>query len=245
MPGEVIAVQDLSFSYSGKLVLDRVGFAVDRGDYIGLVGPNGSGKTTLIRNILGLVSPGEGKISLFGTDLSVFKEWGRIGYLPQKMNSFNLFFPATVREIVGLGLGSKTMDPRGEAAEKAMDLVDVGGISGRLVGELSGGQLQRVFLARALVNEPELLILDEPTSAIDPETREKFFTVLQDLNREKAMTVLLITHDVGTIGKYARKFLYLDRRVIFYDTFSNFCLSPEMTELFGPFSQHVICHMHD
>ena len=245
MPGEVIAVQDLSFSYNGKLVLDRGGFAVDRGDYIGLVGPNGSGKTTLIRNILGLVSPGEGNISLFGKDLSVFKEWGRIGYLPQKMNSFNLFFPATVREIVGLGLASKAMDPRGEAVEKAMDLVDVGGISGRLVGELSGGQLQRVFLARALVNEPELLILDEPTSAIDPETREKFFTVLQDLNREKAMTVLLITHDVGTIGKYARKFLYLDRRVIFYDTFSNFCLSPEMTELFGPFSQHVICHMHD
>ena len=245
MPGEVIAVHDLSFSYNGKLILDRVSFAADKGDYIGLVGPNGSGKTTLIRNILGLVSPGEGKVALFGKDLSVFKEWGRIGYLPQKMNSFNLFFPATVREIVGLGLGSKTMDSREEAVGKAMDLVDVGGISGRLVGELSGGQLQRVFLARALVSEPELLILDEPTSAIDPETREKFFTVLQDLNREKVMTVLLITHDVGTIGKYARKLLYLDRRVIFYDTFNNFCLSPEMTELFGPFSQHVICHMHD
>jgi zinc transport system ATP-binding protein len=244
MQGKVIEVEDLSFSYNGKQVLDRVSFAIDQGDYVGLVGPNGSGKTTLIRNVVGLVKPGSGKIFLFGAALGHFNEWGKLGYLPQKINSFNRFFPATVREVVGLGLVSKG-GAGGEAVERAMELVDVRDIGGRLIGELSGGQLQRVLLARALANEPELLILDEPTSAIDPETREKFFSVLQDLNREKKMTVVLITHDVGTIGKYAQKLLYLDQKVVFYGTFRNFCLSPEMTDLFGASSQHVICHMHD
>ena len=244
MQGKVITVENLSFSYDGNQVLENVSFSVDEGDYIGLVGPNGSGKTTLIRNMLGLVKPRAGRIFLFGVRLADFKEWGKIGYLPQKINSFNLFFPATVREVVSLGLASKK-EADSDAVERAMELVDVGNIGGRLIGELSGGQLQRVLLARALVNEPALLIMDEPTSAIDPETREKFFAVLRDLNREKKMTVMLITHDVGTIGKYARKLLYLDGKVFFYDTFQNFCLSPAMKELFGAFSQHVICHMHD
>ncbi|MBI5212087.1 MAG: ATP-binding cassette domain-containing protein, partial [Nitrospirae bacterium] len=111
--------------------------------------------------------------------------------------------------------------------------------------ELSGGQQQRVIIARAVINEPELLILDEPTTAVDPETREKFFAVIDVLNKNKNTTVMLITHDTGSAGRYASKLLYFDRRVVFYGTFKDFCESTNMAEYFGTGSQHLICHRHD
>jgi len=114
-----------------------------------------------------------------------------------------------------------------------------------MIGELSGGQQQRVFLARAIVHEPELLILDEPTAALDPETRERFFAMIQELNGKKGVTIILVTHDIGNIGKYASKLLYLDKKIIFYGSFNDFCLSDEMMGYFGAYSQHVICHRHD
>jgi zinc transport system ATP-binding protein len=114
-----------------------------------------------------------------------------------------------------------------------------------LIGDLSGGQQQRVLVARAIVNEPELLILDEPTTALDPETREKFFHTLQELNQNKKVTIILITHDIGSIGKYASKLLYLDKRIIFYGSFEDFCSSADMESYFGEFAQHLICHRHD
>lgn len=245
MHDTLVEVENLSFSYNGKEVLTDVSFTVEPGDYVGLVGPNGSGKSTLIRSILGLITPGRGKVLLFGKALSSFTDRQKIGYLPQKVGGLHQFFPATVKEVVSLGIMGRRKGDAEEAVEKAMGLMDVQGLRGRLVGELSGGEFQRVLLARALVNDPHLLILDEPTSAVDPETRERFFSILERLNRERRVAILLITHDVGTIGKFARKMLYLDRRLIFYGTFESFCLSREMTELFGAFSQHVICHMHD
>jgi zinc transport system ATP-binding protein len=123
--------------------------------------------------------------------------------------------------------------------------MDIGALRDKKIGELSGGQQQRVIIARALINEPELLILDEPTTAVDPETREKFFAVLDDLNRNKNTTVILITHDTGSAGKYASKLLYFDRAVVFYGTFKDFCESPNMARYFGAYSQHLICHRHD
>jgi zinc transport system ATP-binding protein len=114
-----------------------------------------------------------------------------------------------------------------------------------LIGDLSGGQQQRVLAARALVNEPELLILDEPTTAFDPETRENFFRTLQELNHNKKVTVILVTHDIGSIGKFASKLLYLDKRIIFYGSFEDFCSSADMGSYFGEFAQHLICHRHD
>ncbi len=97
----------------------------------------------------------------------------------------------------------------------------------------------------ALVSEPDLLILDEPTAALDPEIREHFFGLLRDLNERSGITILIVTHDIGSIGKYASTLLYLDKKVIFHGTFDEFCFSADMGEYFGPFSQHVICHRHD
>jgi zinc transport system ATP-binding protein len=123
-----------------------------------------------------------------------------------------------------------------------MDIVE---IKNKLIGELSGGQQQRTFIARALVSEPDLLILDEPTAALDTEIREHFFGLLRDLNERSGITILIVTHDIGSIGKYASTLLYLDKKVIFHGTFDEFCFSADMGEYFGPFSQHVICHRHD
>jgi putative ABC transport system ATP-binding protein len=110
--------------------------------------------------------------------------------------------------------------------------------------QLSGGQQQRALLARAIVGQPELLILDEPTTALDPETRERFYTLLGELHRNNGTTIILVTHDTGSIGSMASRMIYLDRRIIFNGTLDDFCHSEEMTAFFGEASQHLICHRH-
>ena len=251
MPVDVLATEGLTFQYNSTEILADISFRLQAGDYLGLVGPNGSGKTTLIKLILGLLQPSKGEITLFGANLIDFKDWRKVGYLPQKINSFNPHFPATVREIVSLGLLSTKRFPRrikrndDMAINNALELVDIIDIKTELIGELSGGQQQRVLIAKALVSEPELIILDEPTTALDPEAREKFFGTLKDLNENRKVTIIIITHDIGTIGKYASRLLYLDKRLIFYGGFDDFCTSSEMANYFGEYSQHVICHRHD
>jgi zinc transport system ATP-binding protein len=251
MPVDVLATEGLTFQYNSTEILADISFRLQAGDYLGLVGPNGSGKTTLIKLMLGLLQPSKGEIVLFGSNLTDFKDWRKVGYLPQKINSFNPHFPATVREIVSLGFLSTKRFPRrikrndDMAINNALELVDIIDIKTELIGELSGGQQQRVLIAKALVSEPELLILDEPTTALDPEAREKFFGTLKDLNENRKVTIIIITHDIGTIGKYASRLLYLDKRLIFYGGFDDFCTSSEMANYFGEYSQHVICHRHD
>lgn len=250
MPVAVVSVDGVSLAYHGAEALREVTFEVAAGDYVGVVGPNGSGKSTLIRCILGLARPDSGTVTLFGTERSRFDAWQRIGYLPQGLQHFNPHFPATVAEVVALGLLAGRPFPRrvgggdAGAVERVLELMGIGAIRARLVGELSGGLRQRVLLARALVNEPELLVLDEPTTALDPETRESFYEIIQELNRSRGTTVILVTHDSGSIGRYASRLLYLDKRVVFFGGFDSFCGSPEMSDFFGSHSQHMICHRH-
>jgi zinc transport system ATP-binding protein len=190
-------------------------------------------------------------VTIFGQSGDVFREWRKIGYLPQKIAAFNPHFPATVEEIVALGLLSGKSFPRRVARgdrksiEDAMALLDITSIRHKLIGELSGGQQQRVLIAKALVAGPELLILDEPTTALDPEGRERFFATLKNLNGDRGVTIIMITHDIGTIGLHASKLLYLDKTLVFFGSFDDFCLSTDMTDYFGEHSQHVICHRHD
>ncbi|MBM4306511.1 MAG: metal ABC transporter ATP-binding protein [Deltaproteobacteria bacterium] len=246
----VVSVRNLSFQYNSEEVLADVSFEIGKGDYVGLVGPNGSGKTTLIRNLFGLLRPSAGTVSLFGRSLVEFHEWHKVGYLSQKFMASYHHFPATVKEVVSMGLLSTKRFPKrmgspdDAAVEKALARMDILDLKSRLIYELSGGQQQRVFIARTIVNEPELLILDEPTAAIDPETRERFFNILRDLHHQNQTTIILVTHDIGSVGTYASKMMYVDKRVIFYGTFEAFCQSVEMTSLFGSLSQHLICHRH-
>jgi zinc transport system ATP-binding protein len=246
----ILSIKNLSFSYNTTEVLSGVSFDITKGDYVALAGPNGAGKTTLVRVILGLEHKQAGTIEILGKDSEVFSEWGRIGYLPQEVNVFNPLFPATVKEVIGLGLLSRKSFPKKFTRSdetrilKTLEFMDIAALKDKLVGELSGGQQQRVFLCRALVSDPELLILDEPSTALDPQTREHFFTLAERLNKDKNVTLIIITHDTADIGQYAGKLLYLDKRVIFYGGFADFCQSKEMEKYFGPFSQHLICHQH-
>jgi zinc transport system ATP-binding protein len=246
----VIHVENLHFQYQAIEVLTNISFEIEAGDYVGLVGPNGSGKTTLVRAILGVAPSLTGRVALFGQALEQFQAWHKIGYLPQKLGGFNPNFPATVREVVSLGLIARKSFPRRldrtdhRAIERALERLGIADIGRKLIGELSGGQQQRVLIARAIVSDPELIILDEPTVALDPETRGHFFATLQDLNRNSRVTMILVTHDIGTIGQYANKLLYIDRKIIFYGGFDEFCRSENMTALFGGGAQHIICHRH-
>ncbi|OGU18295.1 MAG: ABC transporter ATP-binding protein [Geobacteraceae bacterium GWC2_53_11] len=250
MPGEIVSTELLSCSYREGRVLEDVSFQVARGDYVGIVGPNGSGKSTLIKALLGLVTINKGSASLFGTPLSGFRDWHKVGYLPQSLHLVNPVFPATVHETVGLGLLSlKRFPKRLNRADKEkiniiLEELAISDLEHKLIGELSGGQLQRVLLARAIVNDPELLVLDEPTAALDPETRGRFYAMIADINRSRGVTVLLVTHDSGAIGEHASKMLYLDKKILFYGGFDEFCHSPEMSSLFGEHSQHLMCHRH-
>ena len=240
MPEEIIRVDNLTFCYNGTEVISDISLDVKKGDYLGIAGSNGSGKSTLVKNILGILQPLKGTISLFGQPLISFNQWCKIGYLPQRINALNYHFPSTVEEIVQLGI--KKSDQ--VSLKNTLDLMGIAHLSSCLIGELSYGEQQRVMLSRALIRKPDLLIFDEPTTALDPETRDVFYNLTDEMNRN-GTTVVLITHDMGIIGKYARNLLYLDKKVIFWGTFQDFCASPDMTGFFGLDSQHMICHQHN
>ncbi|OUS77483.1 ABC transporter [Paenibacillus sp. MY03] len=204
---DVITVEHVSFAYQHKQVMENVSFSVKERDFIGLIGTNGAGKTTLLRMIVGLHKPSSGQIRLFGEPVGKFKEWERIGYVPQR-NAFNPQFPATVHEVVLSGLyGRKKLFKRLNRGDhtKASDAMDAMGITDlgeKRIGQLSGGQQQRVFLARALINSPSLLILDEPTVGIDAETQESFFHMIKHMHQHHNMTFLMVSHDMEMIRGY-------------------------------------------
>lgn len=244
----VIEARGLHFAYVRVPVLEDISFSVEAGDYVGLIGPNGGGKTTLLKLLLGL-EKGSGEIKLFGTELAKFKDWHKIGYLAQKSPVSQSRFPVSAEEVVLMGLSSRRGSgvSAGELRQvyDAMQKTRTREYSGRIFHDLSVGQQQRVLLARALVSRPELLILDEPSTALDAESREMFFNLLGELNAKHGVTILLITHDTGEVGKYISKFMYVDKKLVFFGTKEEFCHSKEVAEKLGAFAQHTIDHLHN
>lgn len=247
---EIINVKKLSVNYGKREILSDISFSINSGDYIGLVGPNGAGKTALVKAILDLIPIAEGSIKLFGNDSNKFENWGKIGYLPQKSSTINTLFPATVSEIIMLGLMSQKKFPKRiiktdqEKVDEILKKLEISDLKNRMISELSGGQQQRVLLARALISQPELLIFDEPSTALDPQSRDLFFELIQKLNKEFKIAIILITHDTAYVGQYANKLLYIDKKLIYYGNFKDFCLSEKMSTYFGTYEQHAICHQH-
>lgn len=246
----VLELNNVSVEYEGSEAIKNISIKIDKGDFVGFAGPNGAGKTTLVKSALGLVPIKKGVVNLFGQDSQNFSQWEKIGYLPQKLNGINPLFPATVEEVVSLGLLSSKGFPKiikssdKNKISQVMSDLDIVKLRNKLFSSLSGGQQQRVVLARALVSNPELLIFDEPSNALDPESRESFFSYIQKLNKEKGVTIILITHDTGYIGKYANKLLYIDKELVYFGSFSEFCKSEKMSDRFGELDQHLICHQH-
>ncbi|MBI3954864.1 metal ABC transporter ATP-binding protein, partial [Candidatus Gottesmanbacteria bacterium] len=162
----IIQIKNISYSYGKQPVLRNISFNVHEGDYLGIIGPNGGGKTTLIKIILGLLKPSSGRVEMYEEDIGYFKNWQKIGYIPQKAINFDANFPVTVSEVVSMGLFAKKGLLRFLDASdhkkviQALRLVEMEEYGSHLIGDLSGGQQQRVFIAKAMVTEPSLLILD-------------------------------------------------------------------------------------
>jgi len=248
-PEILFDLDKISFHYGRDQILDGVTFQVKKGDFLALLGPNGSGKSTLIRIILGLLKPDHGIVRIMGKGIEEFDSWDRIGYVPQKMTNLDPLFPASVREVVAMGMlphrkWPRFFRPRDEAIiDEALDLMEMGGYKNRRIWALSGGQQQRVFIARALASQPEILLLDEPTAGVDGATQGRFYDMLDRLNREKGVSLVLVTHDIGVVTKHVNKVACLNQKLIFHGTHEEFCKSEHPLTLFGPES-HVICHRH-
>ncbi len=209
MSNPILSVKNLNVSYGKQQILNGLSFEIEKGDYVGIVGANGSGKTTLVRVLLGLIQPNSGDVKFSrGKDTA-------IGYLPQRTLVNDSFFPAQVDEIVGTGLmGSPEgrLMKRSEKQQRIKDtltLLNMDGFLKRKIGSLSIGQQQRVLLARALVSRPDLLILDEPTSSLDPKIREEFYEMLHHLHLKHQVTILQVSHDVSSMDLYMNKLLLM------------------------------------
>lgn len=211
----VIEVRNLGFRYYGEPVLNGVNFEIKKGDFVAVIGSNGAGKSTLLRILLGELAPSEGGLLLFGQDAARFKDWPKIGYVPQNNPASGSGFPATAEEIVRSGLYSQigplrpTSKAHREKALDALSLVGMRGCAKRMITELSGGQLQRVMIARALAASCELMLLDEPSAGIDSESTDKLYALLRELNRS-GMTVLMVTHDMARAIEYVSRTLCLE-----------------------------------
>lgn len=196
----VIEAEGVSFSYSGVQILHDISFTIDKGECVALIGANGAGKSTLMRILLGELPCRDGRVRLFGEEAGAFRGWRRIGYVPQNGAGAVSGFPATVGELVAANLyegflryPGKSLRPRVEEALRAVGIQEQ---ARQLVGRLSGGQLQRALIARALVRGPELLLLDEPESGVDAESAGALYALLSDLQKQ-GVTILMVTHDTG------------------------------------------------
>ena len=245
----LVSVNNVSFSYGATKVLDRVTFSISAGDFLAIIGPNGSGKTTLLKIILGILQPEKGSVKLLGENIKLFKQWENIGYVPQKATNIDSLFPVSVREVVAMGLLSQKKFPRfirkkdEGAIDRALEQVNLKDFKNRRIGELSGGQQQRVFIARAIVNRPLILFLDEPTTGVDAETQEKFYSMLGRLNLAEKITIVIITHDLGIVNKRVNKVACLNQRLVFHGTHDDFCNSSVVQELLRG-EYHLVCHRH-
>ncbi|MDO9099097.1 MAG: metal ABC transporter ATP-binding protein [Candidatus Methanoperedens sp.] len=219
MGEKIIEIANINFDSDDISILEDINLVIERGDFLGIIGPNGSGKTTLLKIMLGLIKPKNGTVKLFGENIHHFKDWHRIGYVAQHAINFDVNFPLSAFEVVSMGRFSKkgllrNLDKKDlQIIEDALEIVGMKGYKNKRIGELSGGEKQRVFIARALASEPELLILDEPTACVDVRAQKDFYDFLEKLNKERKITLVLVTHDIGTVTSRVGKLACMNKRL--------------------------------
>ena len=227
-----ISLRDVSFSYTkDKAIIDHASFDIEHGEAVCVVGPNGGGKTTLRRLLLGSVKPSSGTVSVYGGQPE--SQRPRIGYAPQHIH-FDRSFPATVRDVVasgcldsmGLGASKRAND---SAVNRAMDAMDIESYENRPLASLSGGELQRVVIARALAGDPDLLLLDEPTSNADPSAENVLLELLSEMGT--TITVVMVSHNLDFVSRYVKKVICVHGHVHLHPTHD--ITSAELNALYG------------
>ncbi len=194
------------------MALEGASLSISCGDFVGIIGPNGGGKTTFIKALLGLVQPCDGRI--------IRSKGLRIGYMPQH-RTLDTSFPVSVMELVCSGLQGGALRRKITSSDKAyccelLEMTGISDISGRQIGELSGGQLQRAMLCRSIVSRPDLLILDEPTTYVDSRFQDNFYSILEKLN--STMSIIIVSHDLGTICSHVRSIACINRTLHYHPT---------------------------
>ena len=237
----IFDVKNLNFSVRGQKILSHISLEIFNGEYIAIIGPNGGGKTTLIRMLLGLEKPSNGEIRLYGKEMKNFKEWHKIGYVPQRASLVDENFPATVLDIVNMGRSSKEKAD----VEDAMKKMDVANLREKMVGTLSGGQRQRVMIARALASRPEILILDEPNTGVDMVSQKNFYALLAKLNKEEGITIVFITHDIGVIADDIARLFTINQKATICNDPKKALSCDDMTALYGIDAHLIHNHKHE
>lgn len=245
----LVSLHDISFAYGTEPVLSHLNLEIHRGEYLGVIGPNGGGKTTLLRIMLGLLKPQAGSVELFGQPLGRFRNWPRVGYVPQRVTSVEPRLPITVEEVVALGRAARAGLFRAlgsadhTAVTEAMEKVDILPLRRRLLTELSGGQLQRVFIAKALAAGPEILILDEPTVGIDIKSQDAFYQLLSSLNKTEGLTLVMVSHDIDVIVNEVTKLACINETLVYHGSPEQFVKEDYLAKLYGK-ARKFILHGH-
>jgi len=215
----LIELNSIAAGYNNNIVLDNINLKVHELDFLGIIGANGSGKTTLLKIILGLLKPLKGTMNSYFNSHDASE--GGIGYLPQQ-NLFDRKFPITVQDVVLSGLSSrvgvlKTFSHKDKTlVSDILSQMGICGLKSRAIGTLSGGQMQRVFLARALVSSPKVLILDEPDTFVDQTFSDAFYDILKELNEKIA--IILVSHDLGMISSHVKAIACINRTLYYHDS---------------------------
>ena len=236
-----VEISNLTVKYPDVTALDDVSFAIKQGDFLGIIGPNGAGKSTLFDSMLGLNTNYSGTIKFFDEDIKKSKTYRKeIGYVPQKPE-FENNFPATVSEVVRMGLRKKSDDKK---VDEILQQLWIHELRHRRIGELSGGQLQRVFIAKALVNDPKILILDEPSTGVDQQSIDLFFSILKELNSKQGITIIWSSHDLDAVNKLANHVACLNRTLFFHGESEKFFSDDELVKQYSEASMQEHMHHH-
>lgn len=247
----IFDIKNLSFIVKGQRILSNISLEIFRSEYIAIIGPNGGGKTTLVRMLLGLEKPTSGEVKIYGKKLSNFKEWHKIGYVPQRASHVDSSFPATVLDIVKMGRTSQggIFSSFNETDKKlvydAMAKMDILDLQDKMIGTLSGGQRQRAMIARALASNPEILILDEPNTGVDVASQKNFYALLRKLNQEDKITIVFITHDIGVIADDIARLFTINEKAVICNDPKHLLSCQEMSELYGIDAHLLHNHKHE